>query len=99
MIARNMHGADGGVQLAGFLVYFGGLMVALRWWRQADPLRTTRVSVWAVAACALWAWVLHLIWTFPQPLGLMLAAVIAIGVQLSAPWIDPKQARAAEARA
>jgi serine/threonine protein kinase len=99
MIARNMHGADGGVQLAGFLVYFGGLMVALRWWRQADPLRSTRVSVWAVAACALWAWVLHLIWTFPQPLGLMLAAVIAIGVQLSAPWIDPKQARAAQARA
>ncbi|MBW3598566.1 MAG: serine/threonine protein kinase [Planctomycetes bacterium] len=99
MIARNMHAADGGVQFAGFLVYFGGLMVALRWWRQADPLRSTRVSVWAVAACALWAWVLHLIWTFPQPLGLMLAAVIAISVQLSAPWIDPKQARAAAARA
>lgn len=99
ILAENMYAADGAVQLAGFLVYFGGLLVALRWWRQADPLRATRVSVWAVAACALWAWVLHLIWTFPQPLGMMLAAVIAIGVQLSAPWIDPKQAHSGGARA
>jgi hypothetical protein len=90
--------AAGGVQLAGFLIYFGGLFVALRWWRQADPLRSARVSAWAVAVAAVWAWALHLFWTFPQPLGLMLAAVIALGVQLSAPWINPKDPRSADAR-
>jgi hypothetical protein len=98
MLAENMYSAAGGVQLAGFLVYFGGLLVALRWWRQADPLRTTRVSIWSVAVAGLWAWVLHLFWTFPQPLGLLLAAVIAVGVQLSAPWVDPKDPRLGDAR-
>jgi hypothetical protein len=98
MLADNMYSAAGGVQLAGFLVYFGGLLVALRWWRQADPLRTTRVSVWSVAVAGLWAWVLHLFWTFPQPLGLLLAAVIAVGVQISAPWVDPKDPRLGDAR-
>ncbi len=98
MLARNMHPADGGVQLAGFLVYFGGLLVALRWWRQADPLRSTRVSILAVGAAALWAWVLHLFWTFPQPLGMMLAAAIALGIQLAAPWMSPQDPRAGETR-
>jgi serine/threonine protein kinase len=98
MLAENMYSAAGGVQLAGFLVYFGGLLVALRWWRQADPLRTTRVSIWTVAVAGLWAWVLHLFWTFPQPLGLLLAAVIAVGVQLSAPWVNPKDPRLGDAR-
>lgn len=86
----NMEAADGGLQLAGFLVYFGGLLLALRWWRQADPLRSTRVGMLAVGAAVLWAWVLHLIWTFPQPLGMMLAAAMALGVQLAAPWMSPK---------
>jgi hypothetical protein len=98
MLAENMFSPSGGVQLAAFLVYFGGLLVALRWWRQADPLRTTRVSVWTVAVAGLWAWVLHLFWTFPQPLGLLLAAVIALSVQLSAPWVDPKDPRLGDAR-
>jgi hypothetical protein len=97
-LADNMRMPLGGVQLAGFLVYFGGLLVALRWWRQADPLRSSRVSVWSVAVAGLWAWVLHLFWTFPQPLGLLLAVVMALGVQLSAPWINPKDPRLGDAR-
>jgi serine/threonine protein kinase len=98
VLTDNMHAPDGGVQLAGFLVYFGGLLVALRWWRQADPLRSSRISVWAVAVAGIWAWVLHLFWTFPQPLGLLLAVVIALSVQLSAPWINPKDPRLGDAR-
>jgi hypothetical protein len=88
--------ADAGQQLhiPAYLAYFAGLFVILRWWRQADPLRTTRLSLWATAACVLWAVVLNWFFPFPQPWGYMLAGGIAIAVQLSAPWLSPqRQAR------
>lgn len=84
----SMAGSDGLPTLPVFLVYFAGLFVILRWWIQADPLRETRVSLWATAACVLWAWLIHIFWPFPQPWGFMLAATISIAVQLSAPWIS-----------
>ena len=36
--------AAGEDSLTAFLVYFAGLFVILRWWRQTDPLRESRVS-------------------------------------------------------
>lgn len=87
-LPASIYGADGSPTLPAFLVYFAGLFVILRWWVQADPLRETRVSLWATAACVLWAWLIHIFWPFPQPWGFMLAATISIAVQLSAPWIS-----------
>ena len=87
-LPASMYGSDGSLTLPVFLVYFAGLFVILRWWIQADPLRETRVSLWATAACVLWAWLIHIFWPFPQPWGFMLAATISIAVQLSAPWIS-----------
>jgi hypothetical protein len=86
--SASMSGSGGLPALPVFLVYFAGLFVILRWWIQADPLRETRVSLWATAACVLWAWLIHIFWPFPQPWGFMLAATISIAVQLSAPWIS-----------
>jgi hypothetical protein len=63
--------------------------VVLRWWRQADPLRQTRLSLWTTAVSAGWAWLLHLVWPFPQPWGFMLAMTISLAVQLSTPWFSP----------
>ena len=87
-LPASLYASDGALTLPVFLVYFAGLFVILRWWIQADPLRETRVSLWATAACVLWAWLIHIFWPFPQPWGFMLAATISIAVQLSAPWIS-----------
>ena len=87
-----MYGADGAPLLGAYMVYFGGLFVVLRWWRQADPLRKTRFSLLATTLCVLWAWFMHLLFSFPQPWGFVLAATMSVSVQLSAPWLPPEVA-------
>ena len=79
--------ADGSLSIAAYLIYFAGLFAILRWWRQADPLRGARFSLWATAICVLWA----LILPFAQPWGLMLAATTSVAVQLSSPWMNSKE--------
>ena len=89
VFSEMVYGADGRPQLLAYMGYFAGLFVVLRVWRQADPLRATRISLWATGMCVLWALVLHLFW--PLPRGFMIAATISIAVQLSAPWMNNKQ--------
>jgi serine/threonine protein kinase len=79
---------DGGMQLTLHLAYCAFLLPILRWWKQADPLRTSRLGFWATTVCIAWAWVLSLAWPFRQPWGMLLAAVIAVGVQLSSTWLS-----------
>ena len=76
--------------LPAYLLYFAGLLVALRWWKQADPLRSSRLSLVATGVCLFVAWMLP----FPEPLGIMTAATTSLAVQMSAPWLS--QARRAE---
>jgi hypothetical protein len=78
-------------KLAVYLAYFGFLFPILRWWRQADPLRSSRFSLWSTIVCMVWAGLLGGFWGFPQPWGIMVAATIAISVQLAAPWLDRKR--------
>jgi serine/threonine protein kinase len=73
--------------------YFAFLFAVLRWWRMAESTRPTRVGLWAVAWCAFIAWGMTFFWWFPQPTGLLLAAVIAFTVQLSSPWLSPSRRR------
>ena len=97
LVTKNMFDAYQRPQLPLFLAFFGGLFLALRWWRQADPLRdsygqgTPRFSLWSTMACGLWAWILSLFWPFPQPWGIMLAVSISIAVQLASPWMSPQE--------
>jgi hypothetical protein len=86
--SQGMFQADGAPLLKGFLAYFGFLFPVLRWWRQADPARNVRLSIWSVVVCGLWAWLLSEFWRFPQPWGIMVAATVAISVQLASPWLD-----------
>jgi len=85
------YAADGSPLLPAYLTYFASLFVVLRWWTQTDPLRKTRLSRWATALCVLWAWIVHMFFEFPQPSGFMVAAAVAVAVQMSSPWVSPKQ--------
>ena len=77
-----------------YMSYFAFLFLLPRWWRQAEYTRDVRISVWWLFVSVFWAWVLHLFWWFPQPTGMMLAAVIATATQLSSPWMPPSRRRA-----
>jgi hypothetical protein len=77
---------DGAPLYWAFILFFGLLFLALRWWRQADPLRARRVSLGATALAVTAAWVIHIFCPFPQPWCLMVAATISLATQLSSPW-------------
>ena len=85
---------DGSPMLLAYLGYFGALSAVISWWRQANPLRKTRLSVWTTLVCVFWAWMINLFWSFPQPWGLMVAAIISTSVQLVSPFV-PEHERAA----
>jgi serine/threonine protein kinase len=84
-----LYSADGSPMLMAFMTYFGFLYLVPRWWRQTDPLRRTRLSLFFSAVVGFWAVVLHQFWWFPQPWGVMLAVTISIAVQFSGRWITP----------
>jgi hypothetical protein len=85
------YGAGGAPLLPAFLTFFAALFALPRWWRGVDPLRRTRVSLPAALFVGVWAWVLHMVLYFSWPLGIMLAVVISLAAQLSAPWTDWKR--------
>jgi hypothetical protein len=77
--------------LAHFAAYFAFLFALLRWWKTAEWTRPTRVSFWAIAWAGAAAFVLSFIWWFPQPLGVLTAAVVSFTVQLASPWLPPSR--------
>ncbi len=85
----------GAPTLMGHMAYFGFLLVALRWWRQADPARAHRLSLWSIIVSGFVAWLLSFFWPFPQPWGIMVAATISVAVQLASPWQAPRRRRVA----
>lgn len=80
---------DGAPLLSAYLVYFAGLFVVPRWWRQMDPVRRTRLNLWSTAVCLLWAWIMDAVCPIPQPWGLVQVGVISVVIQSAAPWISP----------
>jgi hypothetical protein len=84
LIPQSMFAADGSPGVTAFLAYFATLFVALRWWRQVDPLRKTRFSLFGTLVCVLAATLIP--WQIPW--GFLLAATVAVSVQLSAPWMN-----------
>ena len=69
------------------MAYFGFLFFIPRWWRQADPLRRTRLSIWSTVVIVFWAGLANMLFLFPQPWGFMLVATISIAVQMASVWI------------
>lgn len=72
------------------MAHFALLFAILRWWKPVDPLRRTRLSLWAVAVAVVAEWGVHQILPIPQPCGMLIAGGISITIQLSAPWINPR---------
>jgi hypothetical protein len=83
--------ARGMPTIMGNMAYFAFLLMMFRWWRQADPLRSARLSLWPVVVSAGLAWVLACFWRFPQPWGMMIAATMSVAVQLGSPWHDSRR--------
>jgi serine/threonine protein kinase len=79
--------------LPAYLAYFAFLFLVPGWWRQAECTRPTRLSLWWVVRCVGWAWLLHIFWYFPQPMGMMLAGTMAVATQLASPWMPPSRRR------
>ncbi len=79
-----------GPVLPTYLALFTGLFMILRWWRQSDPIRRTRLSIWAVGLCLVWAAVLSQTFGINPLWNSILAVVISISVQLASPWLHPQ---------
>lgn len=80
--------------LTAFLAYFGAVFATIGWWKQTDPLRSSRLQVGSLAVTLLAAFLWSLAWPFPQPWGVMIAGAISIAVQLSASWFTPQDRHA-----
>jgi hypothetical protein len=86
-----LYAADGRPLLMAHVACFGTLFLLVRWWRQADPLRRTRLRLWTVLWCIVLAGIVAFAWHFPQPWLPMAAGAISVSVQLASPWLDPRR--------
>ncbi|HEX3728025.1 MAG TPA: hypothetical protein VHV08_17360, partial [Pirellulales bacterium] len=91
-IGARFYDAEGSPLYYAYLAYFAALYFVISWWRQADPLRYSRMSMWTAAVCVFWAWAINWLCPFPQPWGLMVAAIISISVQLASPAVPRYEA-------
>ena len=78
-------------QMKYYLAAFGLLLLTVRWWRQTDPLRKSRLNLWTMFGSAFMAALIADACGFPQPWLVMFACAISVSVQLSSPWIHPRQ--------
>jgi hypothetical protein len=96
---RHMFAADGSPGLAAFLAYFGAVFLTIGWWKQTDPLRSSRLQIGSILVALAVAWGWWLLFAFPQPWGFMVVTAISISSQLASPWLSPQERTAALTRA
>jgi hypothetical protein len=72
------------VNLALFTFLFG----LLRWWRLADPVRKTRLSLWGTGLCVVVAALLSAAAETDPFWPSMIALVISVAVQVAAPRVE-----------
>ena len=83
-----------GNPLVANVLFFAGIFTAIRWWRQVDPTRRSRLSVVAVGLCLIWAALLGHLLDFVPLLSCILVVVVSIAIQLSSPWITKAERKA-----
>ena len=69
----------GPAPLTACILLFSGLFGLLRLWRQADPIRRTRVSIWKTGLCMVWIIVLGHILNLPT----LYLCILALSVSIS----------------
>jgi hypothetical protein len=88
---RSLYSVTGEPSLLAYAGFFAVLFASLRWWKLADPLRASRLSLWRIAATALVALgIYHLL---PIPGGVLVPCIAATAVSLSASWIPDEHRR------
>jgi serine/threonine protein kinase len=70
----------------GYTVFFGGIMALHRWWSDMSPKRSRQLSFGRLAVTGMTAWLMTVIFAFPQWPAVLWAVVISAAVQLAAPW-------------
>jgi len=90
-LPQSFYAPDGRPLAMAYLACFGTLMLLLRWWRQADPLRSSRLSLWSMFFTVVMAGIVAGLWQFPQPWLPMIAGAMSVSVQLSSPWIPQRE--------
>jgi serine/threonine protein kinase len=85
------YSAEGAPQLPAYLAHFALLMGLMRWWRQADPLRTTRFSIFTVIGALIGELIVNAIFHLPQPWGIFIAVGSSIALQLASPAMSTEQ--------
>ena len=88
-LPAGFYAPDGSPLAMAHMACFGTLFLLMRWWRQADPLRNSRLSLWSVVVTAVAAGLVAFAWGFPQPWLVMVAGAISVSVQLASPWVHP----------
>jgi len=89
--ARNLYARDGAPLLPAMMAHGAILLAGLRWWKNTDPLRHRRVSLWSVAVVVVAEWAIQQVLPIPQPWGMFAAGGTALIVQLTAPWENPRE--------
>ena len=89
-----LEAGTGAPLLPAYLAFFGAVFATVGWWKQTDPLRSSRLAVGRLVTTGVIGLIWMQIWPFPGPWGYYLPVAIAVAVQLSAPWLN-KQDRAA----
>ena len=88
----SFYNAYGRPQEMAFLACFGTLFLVMRWWRQADPLRSKRLRLWSMFVSVMVAMVVAGLWSFQQSSWLvMVAGAMSASVQLASPWTHPRK--------
>jgi len=84
-------GVSEGARLTGYVVFFGLLLLARRWWFHVDSYRPKRVRILSVLWTAVAALLITTIPKFPHELAILIAAAASTIAQASAVWQDPQQ--------
>jgi len=86
---HEMDGVSAGTGLFTQLLMFTLLFSMVRWWKQTDPVRKTRLSIWSVGICLVWAVALSYLLGLDPFWSCMMALIISASTQLAAPWMPP----------
>lgn len=71
-----------------YLIFFAAVFGTLKWWRQADPIRSARLRMSAVGFSWILAVVLSLLVGLNPIWHGLIALATSVSVQLSAPWLS-----------
>jgi len=88
---RSLYSVTGEPRALAYVGYFGAIFALVRWWKLADPLRSSRLVLWRVVTTALVAYVVYHV--LPIPGGVLVPCIAAVAVSLSATWITDEQRR------